>query len=705
VHEKGWLASEFDECHLSNLFSDHSPRGRITTPAVGESKGAPSACVRYCWHHELGPHIVNRASLMELDDEQLAAAAAAFEASDEDDVGIASESQLAAPLDLLPALIQDREATVLRAMEEEPIDHAELESAVAGAGRFRLELSPTLDAANGRLLEWRKTSLRNMWEFADAAYFFRCFHTDELLHSLPKCDTSDLERLLLDTSSNGLAGTLHIALMKLVWPRLPAREDNWFRLLLNNLSAAEGLVEASWSGALQTMLINEEEDGKIATGLPPNHGNQTIQNKMMLLHALVHLVFDVKHPGVMDVIQENEDSWRMQPACWFEDEVTKVRHEFYYFTGKLASSCRPFTSAVTASSSLLFWVADIEVGCLLGEHWQVEVGDTGVDTFTVLPEDGIGEVEDPSEHEEEILADDADSSSESDVSPELSPKKRKGRSNSKRGKKKTVFGRPDSDSDTDEEASVKDLDQPTIATVSLGGRVRKQTQHFQPPPAPKTTKSRKKAGTHEADKGARGGRGGGKGRASGGGKGRGGGRGLAKGHAAAARKKRTDGKAKITSRKSAKPSKPAPKMESRWKTHAIGLDELEALLFSEGLDRDVATMIKEVWLPEGQQKLKQRERQSRRVHAQLKALSFGDSGGFSDPLGVEEMSTGGGRRRRTVNYSEAAYDQQIDQAIRESNRAYRRGASSSAPEQQAARKRGMRTTRQGRGTLLAHCPF
>ena len=643
---------------------------------------------------------------MELDDEQLAAAAAAFEASDEDDVASASESPRpsAAPLDLLPALIQDREATVLRAMEEEPIDHAELESAVAGAGRFRLELSPTLDAANGRLLEWRKTSLRSMWEFADVAYFFRCFHTDELLQSLPKCDTSDLERLLLDTSSNGLAGTLHIALMKLVWPRLPAREDNWFRLLLNNLSATEGLVEASWSGALKTMLINEEEDGKIATDLPPNHGNQTIQNKTMLLHALVHLVLDAKHPGVMDAIQENEDSWRMQPACWFEDEVTKVRHEFYYFTGKLRSSCRPFTSAVTVSISLLFWVPDIEVGCLLGEHWQVEVGDTDVDAFTVLPEDGIGEVDDPSEDEEEILDDDVDSSPESDVSPEVSPKKRKGRNNSKRGKKKTVFGRPDSDSDTDEEASVKDLDQPTIATVSLGGRVRKQTQHFQPPPAPKTTKSRKKAGTYEADKGARGGRGGGKGRSSGG-KGRGG-RGLAKGHAAAARKKRTDGKAKITRRKSAKPSKPAPKMESRWKTHAIGLEELEALLFSERLDHDVATMIKEVWLPEGQQKLKQRERQSRRVHAQLKALSFGDTGGFGDSLGVEEMSTGGGRRRRTVNYSEAAYDQQIDKAIRESNREYRRGASSiSAPEQQGAPKRGMRTTRQGRGMLIARCPF
>jgi hypothetical protein len=288
---------------------------------------------------------------MEPDDEQLAAAAAAFEASD-DDVAIAPASPLStAPMDLLPALIQDREATVLRAMEEDPIDHGELESAVAGAGRFKLELSPTLDAANGRLIEWRKTSLRNMWEFADLAYFFRCFHTDELLESLPKCDTSDLERLLLDTSSNGLAGTVHIALMKLVWPRLPAREDNWFRLLLKNFSGTEGLVEGSWSGALQTMLINEEEDGKIATDLSPNHSNQTIQNKTMLLHALVHLVFDVKHPGVMAVIQENQDSWRMQPACWYEDEATKVRHEFYYFTGK--PLVRPFTNPVIISNSRL----------------------------------------------------------------------------------------------------------------------------------------------------------------------------------------------------------------------------------------------------------------------------------------------------------------------------------------------------------------
>lgn len=282
---------------------------------------------------------------MELDTGQLAAAAAEFEASD-GKTGIACrpgtaapESPLTAtPMDLLPALIQDREATVLRTMEEEPIDYADLESVVASAGRFRLELSPTLDAANGRLIEWRKTSLRSMWEFADVAYFFRCFHTDELLHTLPKCDTSDLERLLLDTSSNGLAGTLHIALMKLVWPRVSAREDNWFRLLLNNLSATEGLVEGSWTGALKTMLINEEEDGKIATDLPPNHSNQTIQNKMMLLHALVHLVFDTKHPGVMAVIQENPDSWRMQPACWYVDEATKVRHAFYYFTGKPGNS-------------------------------------------------------------------------------------------------------------------------------------------------------------------------------------------------------------------------------------------------------------------------------------------------------------------------------------------------------------------------------
>ena len=150
------------------------------------------------------------------DDEQLAAAAAAFEASssgsDEEQPAEGAWSapsassaaallpQAAAPMDLLPALVQDREATVLRAMEDEPIDHADLESAVAGAGRFRLELSPTLDTANGRLIEWRRNELRSMWKFADAAYFFRCFHTDELLVSLPKCDTSDLERLLLDTS-------------------------------------------------------------------------------------------------------------------------------------------------------------------------------------------------------------------------------------------------------------------------------------------------------------------------------------------------------------------------------------------------------------------------------------------------------------------------------------------------------------------------
>jgi hypothetical protein len=343
------------------------------------------------------------------------------------------------------------------------------------------------------------------------------------------------------------------------------------------------------------------------------------------------------------------------------------------------------------------------VGCLLGEHWQVEVSDTGVDTLTIMPEeDSIGEVEDPSEDEEETLDDDAGSSHEYQARREVLPKKRKARSGSKRGKKKSVFGRPDSDSDTDDEqvSVVKDI--PTVATVSLGGRVRKQTQHFQPPPAPKTKKSRKKADAREGGKGARGDRGGGKGKgnvgAKGGGKGRG--QGNAKGRAAAARKNTTSGKAKNIGKKSAKPSKPPPKMESRWKTHAVGLDELEALLYSEGLDHDVATMIREVWLPEGQQKIKQRQRQSRRVNAQLKALSFGDSGGFGDPLGVHDESAGGRRRRTTVNYSEAAYDQQINEAIRESNREYRRGgapSSTSPPEQQPARKRGVRTTRQGRG--------
>ena len=338
--------------------------------------------------------------------------------------------------------------------------------------------------------------------------------------------------------------------------------------------------------------------------------------------------------------------------------------------------------------------SDIEVGCLLGEHWQVEIDDTDGASFAALPEDTVDRAEHAPIEEEEAVDDEAGAAHDSDASPQVLPKKRKGRSSSKRGRKKSIFGRPDSDSDTDEEVAVKD--EPTVATVSLGGRVRKQTQHFQPPPAPKTSKSRKKAGT--GGKGSRGGQGKGRGR---------GGRGRAKGRAAVARKSKTDSKAKGSRQRSSKPSKPPPKMETRWKTHAIGLDELEALLFSEGLDHDVATMIKEVWLPEGQQKMKQRQRQSRRVNAQLKALSFGDAGGFGDPLGVQEASTGGRRRRTTVNYSEAAYDQQINEAIRESNRDYRRGGASSAspPDQQPARKRGMRTTRQGRGAVPACCPL
>ena len=140
---------------------------------------------------------------------------------------------------LFAALVQDRRAAAERAMQD-PIDHADLELAVAGAGRFSLQLSDTLDDAHGRLINWRKDELRTMWEFADAAHFFRCFHTDDLLVSLPKCDVSDLEKLLLDTSSNGQAGPLHIALMKLVWPRAAVREDNWFSMLLAKLAERPG---------------------------------------------------------------------------------------------------------------------------------------------------------------------------------------------------------------------------------------------------------------------------------------------------------------------------------------------------------------------------------------------------------------------------------------------------------------------------------
>ena len=80
------------------------------------------------------------------------------------------------------------------------------------------------------------------------------------------------------------------------------------------------------------------------------------------------------------------------------------------------------------------------------------------------------------------------------------------------------------------------------------------------------------------------------------------------------------------------------------------------LLYSEGLNQDVSTMIREVWLPEGQQKLKQRERQSRRMQSQLKALSFGDAGGLGDPLAV---STPRGSIQRALAGSSARTPQQL----------------------------------------------
>ena len=392
---------------------------------------------------------------------------------------------------------------------------------------------------------------------------------------------------------------------------------------------------------------------------------------------------------------------------------------------------------------------------MLGEHWlvAVPVDDSEEDPFQDLAhaqedsedeedsDEGEQYMEDEASIEEELeygVEDDWAEQQEEDEEevleeeePEVKkPKKRKKTGQGKRGKgkKKSIFARPDSDSDTDEELPAA---APTVDTVSLGGRVRKQTQHFAPLPVPKTKKSRSKASPASREDGSatargergRGGRGrggrGGRGRARGGGRGRAGARG--RGSAAAGKSKAAasgKGKAKRgqkTKKKKKKkknvaktPSRPPPRMETRWKTHAIGLEELEGLLFSDNLNNDVATMIREVWLPEGQQKIKHRQRQTRRMNSQLKALSFGDAGGFGDPLGVEGGGgdgDGGGRRRRTaVNYSEAAYDQQINEAIRESNKQYRRGgARSPPPAAEPAHKRGaVRTTRQGRGKYLCH---
>ena len=303
-------------------------------------------------------------------------------------------------------------------------------------------------------------------------------------------------------------------------------------------------------------------------------------------------------------------------------------------------------------------------------------------------EDDEPEEEEEEEPEEEFHSEDEDEETcplrewQDGQAEKSAPKKRKRRSPQKRGKKKSIFGRPDSDSDTEDDEGAQAALAVSAPTVSLGGRVRKQTQHFQPQPVPKPKKSKSRGG----------GRGRGRGRSRGRATARGGSRGRSRGRGRGGKAKSAKAK-----RRRKEPVKSIPKTESRWKTHAIGLQELEMLLYSEGLNQDVSTMIREVWLPEGQQKLKQRERQSRRMQSQLKALSFGDAGGLGDPLGVDTASTGRQRRRTAVNYSEAAYDQQINDAIRESNRSYRRRGADPSPPAAAQKRTGVRTTRQGRG--------
>jgi hypothetical protein len=138
-----------------------------------------------------------------------------------------------------------------------------LDEAVTRLGRFggthaaEWGLGDVLVVAGGRLAAWRTQQLRSMWEFADAAYFLRCFHTDELLTSLPKCDVVDLYRLLQDPADNTLANQLHCALIKLIWPHRKASitEASWFRCPPPPPSHRPQGVHLDWKFPMQQRLF------------------------------------------------------------------------------------------------------------------------------------------------------------------------------------------------------------------------------------------------------------------------------------------------------------------------------------------------------------------------------------------------------------------------------------------------------------------
>ena len=133
------------------------------------------------------------------------------------------------------------------------------------------------------------------------------------------------------------------------------------------------------------------------------------------------------------------------------------------------------------------------MGCLLGEHWREPVEDAEATQSGFQSESDSqsedeeedNEPEEEEEPEEESQSEDEDEETcplrewQDGQAEKSAPKKRKRRSPQKRGKKKSIFGRPDSDSDTEDDEGARAALAVSAPTVSLGGRVRKQTQHFQ----------------------------------------------------------------------------------------------------------------------------------------------------------------------------------------------------------------------------------
>jgi pyruvate/2-oxoglutarate dehydrogenase complex dihydrolipoamide acyltransferase (E2) component len=466
-------------------------------------------------------------------------------------------------------VVDAREKDVRVGMDQ---SEAELEQAVARAGRFynysvqdSLDannhfphpIQGTLDAANKKLAVWRHRQLRSMWEFADTAYFFRCFKTDETLASLPKITPSELEETLLNTSGTGLAIKLHVELMRLAYGirKVADNELVWFKLLHKKMREfPNGFLPKD----VEACFIHEEDDAALAPSTLAHYGMLPIRIKVLVLHALVHQVMDARGE-LIEFVNTEPDEWKLEPIL--SEVLDGAHHDFYYFV-------------------------DIEAGCLLAKHWLTPAA--GEDIAASCGHGGT----DLTEEDKTQAAWAAAARKKAD------------------DEDAAVAAAALAEKEADEARRLAALEAEAVRVAAgLGGRVRKQVQRYVPPPQPKPKRKEKQ---------------------------------LVKKQTAQKRPKR-----KSKSNQSGAndgPAKSMPTMESRWETLALGYEELEAMLFDPTLHAQIALLIKEAWLPDLQQKQKQRGRAARRqmnATKQLGGMAGWGDGDLGDPLGVAGEDTAG----------------------------------------------------------------